>query len=288
MSWLSDFVSNPVQTVAAPVQKAVETVTAPVAKVVSDASKGDVGKFVSQVAGDTGRVLASPFEVASDLSRGDIQHAQQSATKGFGSSADLVLGGMNPGGGYILQQNPSLLSSKELDKYTLGMSSDYAGTLSGARSAADSGQVSSGDQNSIMRWLAKVGLIGASVSAAPKIKAYFSQTKSAEAADAAAKSTPWSEIGKDTLLYGGIAKAVSTGNIQGAINQYTGAGNDSPVPDWLKTMLPTGNSDSGSGNYGSGGVSGRAPASSSNAGTSLVTAGLLIGALVLAKKSRVF
>lgn len=180
MSWVSEFIDG--------ASEAVSDVFTPIAR---ELSRGDIGRFVGKQVTDTGKVLKTPFIVASDVARGDIAQAGKSLSAGAGSAINA--GSM--GGTYLAQDNKQAF--KSAGKYTLGLTSDYADYASAAGSLSAERNLTSDEIWGSLRFGSKVGAAAYAVAYAQQISG---AAKSAGAA------------GKDVALYGGAAKALAAGD----------------------------------------------------------------------------
>ena len=180
MSWLSEFVDG--------VSNAVDSTFTPIAR---ELSRGDVGRFIGKQVTDTGKVLKTPFIVASDVARGDLKQAGKSLSAGAGSA--LQAGSY--GSTYLAQDNKKLF--KDAGKYTLGLTADFADYSSAAGSLSAERNLTSDEIWGSLRFGSKVATVAAGVAYAPQITSF------GKAAGAASK---------DVALYGGAAKALASGD----------------------------------------------------------------------------
>jgi hypothetical protein len=252
-----------VQAVTNTFSSAVSAVSNGVNNVAAQVSNSDVGKFVGNQAGAVAELAKSPIEIAYDVSRGDIQHAGQTAVRGYGAAGNLATGGTS----YVAANyGKEVLTNPYADKLSFGITKDYYGASMGLQQAQNSGRVDQEYWNDTSRLGVKVGAIAAGA-------AYFGAPTRAQAGS----------------LYGS-AQAAAKGDYLGAVtgaagSNYFGSPNfDIPkfeVPDWMNDVskyLPS-NSSSGPSAYPESSTSPYAGAGSSSVAPSSTGPLLMLAAL---------
>lgn len=187
-----------------------------VAPIQSVTNSGDIGRAASSFLGSTVNVIKAPFDVGGSIIKGDNQSAMRYTRQGVGSLANVILG---PGQSQFVTDNKNLFTNPNLDKATLGFSSDYAGTMSAVDSSSKSGQVSNADLNSTGRFLSKSALIGGAALA-------YGEYTALSAADKAA-------LGSQVTGAGAVASAAKKGDIAGVVNTLAPG-----VGDTFNSFLP--------------------------------------------------
>lgn len=210
---------GPISSAVSAVSNAANDAVSSVGKAIEDVrTSNPVTQYVGQLAGDTGRVIKAPIEVAYDVTRGDIQHASNVAQRGAGSAARIVSSPSDVVWGSDAGQR--ILTDPTVDKYTLGYSADYAGTIRGINSTADRGELSNADRDSALRWGVKTAVIAGGA-------ALYSPKAVVVAKDVTEKAT----------LFSAAAKSLASGNYKDLAAQL---GADEKLPDWLNGLLPDG------------------------------------------------
>lgn len=194
-------------------------------------------KYLSQTGDAMWKLGKSPFEIASDVARLDIKNATKNFNKAVGSGVTL---GMGPTGTLAnTDAGQKLLNDKNVDRYSGGMSGDYAGTVRGGSELQSYGETSQEYWDDAMRFGAKVGVIGAA-------SAGYEAYKSAEAVGGSAipeylaTAKTYAGYGKDVALYGTAATALAKGDVKGAYEAAKQADNswlpqlpNMDMPDWM-------------------------------------------------------
>lgn len=261
--------------------------------------RGDVGAFTGKMAGTVWRGMKAPLEIAYDVSRGDIQHA-----KGVAGSA--IGAGINQNQnlyGYLAQtsKGQEFLSDKNVDRYSLGFSGDYAGTMRGANELQYTGDISQENLDDTFRFTGKVAGVGAATTA---YNAY--QSASAVGGSAipgyTAAATTGAGYAKDASLVYGAGKALSRGDVAGAVNTINQVEGDyglpqlPTAPDWVPDLgaiidgLTGGSSAPVVSNpwaYAGQVDSGSGPSMPQAAGASILMVAAVAGAIYMAKKGKI-
>lgn len=175
--------------------------------------RGDIGAFIGKTGTSVYRTMKTPIEVASDLARGDIKNAQKNLATGVGAamnqSAAFYGGVLQPLGESKVGQR--VLDAKPVDKYTFGLSGDFAGTLRAGNDLESGGSTSQENIDDTFRFGTKIAGIGAGTMA---YHAYQSAT-----AVGGSAIPGYLSVAKDTALGVGAAKSLANGDVKGAVNQ---------------------------------------------------------------------
>jgi hypothetical protein len=271
-----DAVKSVVNAVVEPVKSAVSSVSNGANNVLDQASRGDIGQAVGNYAGSVAQIAKSPIEIAYDVSRGDIQHAGQTALRGVGAAGNVASGGAL----YLASTDAGskVLTNPYADKLTFGITKDYYGTAMGAQQAYSSGRVDQQYWNDASRLGLKVGAIAGGV--------------------AVAGGLPTASQGRS--LYA-AAQSAAKGDYVGAVTGIGGSGYfntpsfDLPkfeVPDWMNDVskyLPSGGGSSSPSAYPESSTSPYAGAGTSSVGSSgsgamLALAAAAVVGVIVAKK----
>lgn len=270
-------------------------------KIRKEFERGDVGAFIGKQAGSTFGAMKTLPTAAYFAARGDSEGVQKALAQGTGSainSSQTVYGYLGK-----TDKGQQLLQDKNVDKFTLGLSGDYAGTMRGADELEYTGTISNENRDDMFRLGSKIATIGAGTMA---YDAYASASSVGGSAIPGYTSTVGTGVGyaKDAGLAYSAGKALSRGDVAGAVNTIREISGDyglpelpkapSWVPDLGDIFADFINNGPGSGTsapvisnpwvYGGQVDSGAPTASAKAAGVSLLAIAAVAGAIIVAKK----
>lgn len=189
--------------------------------------RGDVGAFIGKQAGSAYATIATAPTAAYYLARGDTESAEKALKKGAGGVINQSQGLY----GYAAQtsKGQELLSDKNVDKYSLGLSGDYAGTVRGADELQYTGNISRENLDDTLRFGGKIATIGAGMAAYSAYQSAASVGGSAIPGYGASVATG-AGYAKDASLVYGAGKALSRGDVAGAVNTINEIKGDYGLP----------------------------------------------------------
>lgn len=186
MGFFENFVKNPVATVSNTVNRELSNAGNTVNENLDNASRGDIGKYTAQAVNTSINVVKAPVEVAYYAARGENTKAKESVYKGLGAqinSQGVVTDIYNPNRVIMnlsqTEGGQKFLNSDQNQKYTLGLSSDFAGYAHGAKTLEGSGYISNSDINSSLRLGSKAAAITAGIYYAPQFSGAIQRSSTA-------------------------------------------------------------------------------------------------------------
>lgn len=176
-----------------------------------NARKGEIGHVVGKLAGGIAKGAGAVTESGKALLKGE--NALKPLAKGVAGITQAAIITTGYGAALYTKGSQKILRDEKLSKYTLGISKDLAGSISGVTEIGDRGNISNENRDAIFRLATKAGGIAAGVAYAPQIGGAL---KSAAVGATKVKATTY---------LGGIAAAgyLQKGNVKKAVQTLTGA-----------------------------------------------------------------
>lgn len=202
--------------------KTLEQFNQQTARIRDELNRGDVGAFIGNQATIASKAFYTPFAATSDILRGDFNNAGKNVVSFAGSVGSAALGPVGYAGSTKTGQ--SVLENKYVDKFTGGLSGDYAGTIRASNEAMYTGTTSRENIDDTLRFVGKAGVIGGAVVG---YNAYQSASSVGGSAVPGYLSTA-----KDATIGIGAAKSLAKGDVAGAINQIGQISGDYGLPQF--------------------------------------------------------
>lgn len=292
MSWLSDAtgididvnkavdraVGNPVRSVTNPVQRFLDQQKRNIDSARDNYSRSDIGRYTDTFGRDVINIGRAGITTPINILTGNRKGLESDLKRAAGSAASMSGGFV--GYGFSTDKGQELLRNKDVTKYSLGYSEDYAGTLRGSNTLARDAEISNQDRDSALRFGSKTAAIGAAAIYGKQAYTWL------------AEKTTYQNVAATGAAIGAAKK----GNYTDVVNQLTGANlppgiiDRPPVTDIANPGSPAGQIGSTSPGvsdpwrWGGNADSGISPASSSGFGLPIMAIAAIAGIFILRKK----